>query len=142
MFLLFKLPAAYICGVRVRELNERFCSVSVKHRWINQNPFKSIYFAVLAMAAEMSTGAIVLANIKKSGRKVSMLVTANRATFNKKATGRITFKCSDGKLVSDVMEKAIITGEAQVLWLKSIGTDENENQVTEMEFEWSIKLKV
>jgi len=93
------------------------------------------------MAAEMSTGAIVLANIKKSGRKVSMLVTANRAKFNKKATGRITFRCSDGKLVSDVMEKAIITGEAQVLWLKSIGTDENENQVTEMEFEWSIKLK-
>ena len=39
---------------------------TVKHRWINQNPFNSMYFAVQAMAAELSTGALVMiANSKK-----------------------------------------------------------------------------
>jgi hypothetical protein len=39
--------------------------VSVKHRWINQNPFNSMYFAVQAMAAELATGALVMSDSKK-----------------------------------------------------------------------------
>ena len=66
-FLLFKLPSAFFCGVRTKEINESNCVVSVKHRWINQNPFKSMYFAVQAMAAELSTGALVMLHIKKIG---------------------------------------------------------------------------
>jgi hypothetical protein len=51
-FLMFKLPAAYICGVRVKEISAGTSIVTVRHKWINQNPFKSMYFAVQAMAAE------------------------------------------------------------------------------------------
>ncbi|PIQ17019.1 MAG: thioesterase, partial [Flavobacteriales bacterium CG18_big_fil_WC_8_21_14_2_50_32_9] len=46
------------------------------------------YFAVLAMAAELSTGALVLQKIKTSNKKVSMLVTHQKSTFLKKAKGR------------------------------------------------------
>ena len=90
-FLLFKLPSAFICGVRVKTIDENQCVVSVKHRWINQNPFNSMYFAVQAMAAELSTGALVMFQIQKSGRKISMLVANNKGNFTKKAKGRITF---------------------------------------------------
>jgi len=38
---------------------------TVKHRWLNQNPFNSMYFAVQAMAAELTTGALVMYQIKK-----------------------------------------------------------------------------
>ena len=64
VFLLFKLPSAFICGVRAKQLEATKCVVSVKHRWINQNPFNSMYFAVQAMAAELSTGALVMYQIK------------------------------------------------------------------------------
>ena len=63
-FLFFKLPSAFLCGVRVKAINEKQCVVSVKHRWINQNPFNSMYFAVQAMAAELSTGALVMYQIQ------------------------------------------------------------------------------
>jgi hypothetical protein len=43
-FYFFKLPAAFICGVRVKKLDEKECVATVKHRWINQNPFNSMYF--------------------------------------------------------------------------------------------------
>ena len=140
-FLFFKLPSAFICGVRVKELDPAKCEVSVKHRWINQNPFNSMYFAVQAMAAELSTGALVMFQIKKSNKKISMLVANNTSNFSKKATGRITFTCNDGHLIDNAIVKTITTGEGQTIWMKSIGVNEKGEQVSELNFEWSIKLK-
>ncbi|HKX87509.1 MAG TPA: DUF4442 domain-containing protein [Flavobacterium sp.] len=140
-FLFFKLPSAFWCGVRTRAINENQCVVSVKHRWFNQNPFNSMYFAVQAMAAELSTGALVMLQIKKSGKNISMLVANNKATFTKKATGRITFTCNDGHLISEAIEKTIVTGEGQTFWMKSIGVDEKGDQVSVFEFEWTIRVK-
>lgn len=71
-FIFFKLPSAFWCGVRAKSLDSDQCTVTVKHQWFNQNPFKSMYFAVQAMAAELSTGALVMYQIKKSGKKISM----------------------------------------------------------------------
>ncbi|AOW09483.1 DUF4442 domain-containing protein [Flavobacterium gilvum] len=140
-FLFFKLPSAYICGVRVKSIDNEKCVVMVKHRWINQNPFNSMYFAVQAMAAEMTTGALVMDKITKSGKKISMLVANNKSSFSKKATGRITFVCQDGHLIDDAIQKTIANGEGQTFWMKSIGTNEEGIQVSEMDFEWSIRLK-
>jgi hypothetical protein len=135
------LPAAFICGVRVKKLDETDCLVTVKHRWINQNPFNSMYFAVQAMAAELSTGALVMYQIQKSGKKISMLVANNKGNFTKKATGRITFVCKDGHLIESAIQESIATGEGQTFWMKSIGTDEKGIQVSEMDFEWSVRVK-
>lgn len=141
-FLLFKLPSAYISGVRVKEIDGVKCVVSVKHRWINQNPFNSMYFAVQAMAAELTTGALVMYHIKKSGRKISMLVANNKGNFTKKATGRIKFTCVDGHLIEDAIKQTIATGEGQTFWMKSLGVNEKGEQVSEMDFEWSIRIKI
>lgn len=140
-FLFFKLPSAYWNGVRVKQISTEECVVTVKHRWINQNPFKSMYFAVQAMAAELTTGALVMCQIKESGKKISMLVANNKGNFTKKATGRITFTCKDGHLIAEAIIKAIATGEGQTFWMKSLGIDEKGDQVSEMDFEWSIRIK-
>ncbi len=140
-FLLFKLPSAWLTGVRVKNIDAHQCEVSVKHRWINQNPFNSMYFAVQAMAAELSTGAMVIGNIQESGRKISMLVAQNKASFTKKATGRINFVCKDGHLISNAIEKTIATGEGQTFWMTSIGTNEEGVEVSTFEFEWTVRLK-
>ena len=141
-FLFFKLPSAYLSGVRVKHIDENKCVVTVKHRWINQNPFNSMYFAVQAMAAELSTGALVMLEIQKSGKKISMLVANNKSNFSKKATGRITFTCNDGVLAEKAIREAIATGEGQTFWMKSIGTNEKGEQVSEMDFEWSVRIKL
>lgn len=140
-FLFFKLPAAFWCGVRVAEISNSKCVVTVKHRWINQNPFNSMYFAVQAMAAELSTGAMVIDQIKSTGKNISMLVANNKSNFSKKATGRVTFTCNDGSLINIAIQKTIETAQGQTFWMKSIGTNEKGEQVSEMDFEWSIKLK-
>ena len=140
-FVLFKLPSAYFCGVRVKQISPEACVVSVKHRWINQNPFNSMYFAVQAMAAELTTGALVMYQIKKSDKNISMLVANNKGNFSKKAKGRITFTCTDGALIEHAIQQAIATGDGQTIWMKSTGVDEKGDKVSEMEFEWSVKVK-
>lgn len=141
VFLFFKLPSAFWCGVRVKSINNKECVVTVKHRWFNQNPFNSMYFAVQAMAAELTTGALVMGKIKESGKNISMLVANNNGNYTKKARGRITYICRDGSLIDLAIKKTIETGEGQTFWMKSIGTDEKGDQVAELNFEWSVRLK-
>ncbi len=115
--------------------------VTVTHRWINQNPFKSMFWAVQGMAAELSTGALVMDKIRKSGKRVSMLVANNKATFTKKATGKITFTCSDGLRLARTLEKAIETGEGQTCWMSATGVNEDGVVVSVFDFEWTLKVK-
>ena len=140
-FLMFKLPAAYFTGVRTKFLDDSKCIVSVKHRWINQNPFKSMFWAVQGMAAELATGALVMSKIKASGKNVSMLVANNNATFSKKATGRITFICKEGHKIDKALTKAIETNEGQTVWLTSVGTNAQGVVVSTFNFEWTLKVK-
>jgi hypothetical protein len=141
MFLMFKLPAAYFTGVRTKHLDDTTCVVSVKHRWINQNPFNSMFWAVQGMAAELTTGALVMKKIKESGKNISMLVANNNASFTKKATGRITFKCEEGLKIDEAINKAIETGEGQTVWLNVNGINAEGVQVSTFNFEWTLKVK-
>lgn len=141
MFLMFKLPSAYFCGVRTTSIDADQCTVSVKHRWINQNPFNSMFWAVQGMAAELTTGALVMSKIRNSGKNISMLVANNNASFTKKATGRITFQCNEGKKVDEAIEKAIATNEGQTVWMQATGKNSEDVEVSVFNFEWTIKVK-
>lgn len=140
-FLMFKLPSAYLCGVKLKEIDNEKAVVTVKYKWINQNPFNSMYFAVQSMASELSTGAIVIKKISESGQKISMLVTNHSGTFTKKAVGLITFTCNDGNLIDEALKRTIETGEGQTILMNSVGVDEKGDQVSAYKYEWSLKLK-
>jgi hypothetical protein len=140
-FNIFKLPAVFLTGVRVKTISNESCTVSVKYKWINQNPFKSMFWAVQGMAAELTTGALVMDKIQQSGKNISMLVLNNKASFTKKATGRITFTCKQGLEVDKAIAKTIETGEGQTIWLNSVGVNSEGIQVSEFNFEWTLKVK-
>lgn len=140
-FMFFKLPLAWIGGVRVKEITDTSCIVKIKHRWMNQNPFKSMFWAAQGMAAEMSTGVLVIQKIQESGKKVSMLVTHQQGSFTKKATGLIRFECHDGELIQQAIEASAKTGEGQVVKMKSTGYNKKDDFVSSFEFEWSLKVK-
>jgi len=139
--LLFKLPAAYLTGVRVTQLDSEQCMASVKFRWINQNPFKSMFWAVQGMAAELTTGALLISKIKTGKLDMSMLLLNASATFIKRVNGKVTFTCTDGLLVDNVIAKAIATGEGQNIRMHSIGINEEGTEVSNFSFEWTIKIR-
>lgn len=141
LFLFFKIPISWIAGVRLKEMNDEICITKVKFSWLNQNPFNSMFWAVQGMAAEFSTGFLCAEKIRKSGKKISMLVVHNQAEFTKKAVGRVTFSCHQGKELDAVLQKAIETGEGQRLTMFSEGKDQKGDLVSKFAFTWSFKVK-
>ena len=141
LFLFLKIPISWIAGVRLKEMNDEICITKVKFGWLNQNPFNSMFWAVQGMAAEFSTGFLCAEKIRKSGKKISMLVLHNQAEFTKKAVGRVTFSCLQGKELDAVLQKAIETGEGQTLTMFSEGKDQKGDLVSKFAFTWSFKMK-
>jgi hypothetical protein len=141
LFLLSKLPSAFFSGVRLREMNENKCMVTVPYKWFSRNPFRSTYFACLAMAGEMSTGALGMAYVYKRKPAVSMLVVSVRAEYQKKATGKTTFICEDGSLFRRMIDEAITTGEARTVTARSIGRNTEGEIVADIVVTWSFKMK-
>jgi phage terminase large subunit-like protein len=141
MFLLSKLPSAYFTGVRVKEANEKKCVTTVPYKWFSKNPFRSIYFASLAMAAEMSTGALALAHLYKRKPSVSMLLVKLEAEYFKKATGKTKFVCEDGELFKKAIAESIATGEVRTVKARSIGTNKAGETVADFIITWSFKAR-
>ena len=141
MFLFAKVPVAFFSGVRVKEIDEEKCIVSVPYKWLTQNPFRSTYFASLAMAAEMSTGLLGMMYVYKRNPPISMLITNMEASYSKKATGKTFFVCEAGKQIYDAIENAIATGESKSITAQSTGTNKNGELIATFLFTWSFKLK-
>lgn len=141
LFTLFKLPAAWLMGVRLTHLDEQSAIASVRHRWINQNPFQSMFWAVQGMAAEFPTGILITSEIRRQKRDISMLVLNNKANFSKKAKGRIHFTCTQGKEVKDAIASLIATRKPQTIWLDAIGKDTQGDVVSSFSFEWTLLLR-
>jgi hypothetical protein len=141
LFLFYKLPSAFFCGVRVRHADENKCVVTVPYKWLSQNPFKSTYFACLSMAAEMSTGILAMTHLHQRKPAVSMLVLDVKGNFFKKAVGRTTFTCEDGPFIKNSIEEAVSSGEGRSVTAKSTGRNANNEIVAEFEITWSFKVR-
>lgn len=141
LFLISKLPLAWIAGLRNEELNDHRAVVGIKYGYWTKNPFKSIYFAVLAMAAELSSGLLVLSKVQKSGRNISTLVLGMQAEFNKKATGKIKFICIDGTAIDQVINDSIHTKQGKTIETTSIGYNEKNEQVAKFTITWTVKCR-
>jgi hypothetical protein len=140
-YTLFKLPAAWFSGVRVKELNYETCEVIVPFKWFSQNPFRSTYFACLAMAAEMSTGVPFLMATHKESPGFSMLVTDIKGSYLKKATNLTTFVCSDVQKIFKMVEQAKVSGEGESIITETVGTDRDGDVVARFDITWSVKRR-
>ena len=140
-FLLLKLPSAFFAGLKIEALDENNAVVAVKQKWFNKNPFRSIYFAVLTMAGEMSTGVLCMGHIYKRKPAVSMLVIEQRGLFHKKATGKILFTCEDGIKIEEAVDTAVTTGNSIALTCHSKGVNSNNEMVAEFWVTWSFKTR-
>ncbi len=135
-----RFPSPVWWGLRIVSLTHLEASVSIPYGWRTQNPFRSIYFAALAGAGELSTG--VLGLVAMQNRKdISMLVVKQEAEFFKKANNTITFTCSQGQEVIDTVHKAMDTGEACPITMTSVGRNPEGEAVCEVRITWSFKRR-
>ena len=140
LFMLRKLPMAWLAGLRLAQLTPEAATVTVRYKYLTQNPFRSLYFACLAMAAELASGIQALMHVQAGG-PVSMLVTGIQGDFTKKAVGLITFTCPDGALIAQAVAESRATGEGRALTCTSTGRDEAGDVVAVFRLTWSFRAK-
>ena len=115
LYTFFNLPSGWLCGVRLKKISFKHCSTKVNLNWINNNTFKWIFWSIQGMAAELSTGILIMQASKSFKCDISMLVINNKATFTKKAKGQIVFSCDNGEAIEETFTKLLKTNKYNVL---------------------------
>ena len=138
LFLGLKLPTCFFWGIKLKELSDDSCSILIPFTWRTKNPFKSIYFAALAGAAELSTG-LIWVNLLGFKAPYSILVKGCELSFVKKSTTGITFTCEDGPKAKNLAQQLQHPGDIIELKMTAIGRNESGITVAEMIFHWTVK---
>ena len=141
MYAIQKLPLAFLTGFNIVELDDSKCVTCVKYSYLNKNPFRSTFWAVLGMAAELSTGAYALLATKGKKESIAVILVGTHAEFVKKATGISTFTCSNWLEFDKAVGRAIETGEPQKATGRSIGSNSDGETIALFEFTWSFKIR-
>ena len=145
LFFLFNVPMIWFSGMRLKHLDTKKAISKIPfrffYRWLNKNPFKSIYFAVQCIGAEISTASIVALAIEGHKPSFAYIVTKMKSKYFKKATGTTTFTCNDGDKIFTAVDKALKTKEGIEIEAKTTGTLDDGTIVSEFHFTWSIKQR-
>ncbi len=140
-FFLAKVPMLFFAGVKLTHLDKDSAKAVVPFRWINRNPFESMYFAVQSMAAEVSTAMLCIPALKAASAPVASLVIDVQADFVKKSVAATTFTCNDGAAAVAAIEQAITTGEPSTFKARTVGTMPDGTVVAEFVFTWSFRVR-
>ena len=138
IFTALSMPAAWFSGIRMDKIDHETCTTSLPGGWRSQNPFKTMYWAVQGMGAELATGAAPFAISRSMDERLRMFVVGTEAKFVKRAKGRITFTCNDVAKARVAIEESLNTGEAVEIDLISQGKDSEGEIVSEWVFKWNL----
>lgn len=139
IFLLKKLPLAFLAGVKIKAVSKESGCTSLRFKWVNQNPFRSVYFAALHMAAELSSGLLLY---QYSGEdRFSMLLLKTEAQFYKKAQGMITFICKDGISAQKAIKETIKELDQTELVMNVEAKNAQNEVVASFKYTWGLKNK-
>ncbi len=133
------LPMGFLSGMKIVTLTEERCVVSVPYKRLNKNPFKSTFWAVLGMAAEMASGALLVMFTRKQKPSVAMLVVKCEGQFHKKATSLTYFTCEDGQKIRNSIEETMQTKVPVLIETTIEGRDAAGELIATFTFVWSVK---
>ena len=140
LFSALSMPTARFAGLRMDRIADEVCVTSIPGGWRSQNPFKTMYWAVQGMGAELATGAAPFAMSRAMPEKLRMFVIDCKGTFTKRAKGRITFTCDGVAAARQAIEQSMATGEAIDCELRSVGKDASSDIVSEWVFKWNFRV--
>ena len=132
------LPMGLASGMAIEFLDPDRCRVILKDRFWIHNPFGSVFWAVMSMAAELSTGSLIYAWC--SGNDVKFILTGVEGKFIKKLRGRSFYICQSGQEVKQKLESLETAGDTCTVQLPVIAQDQAGLTVAEFQFTWSLKI--
>jgi len=137
MWMLRRLPMGLFSGMVIESLDENGCKVMLKDRFWIHNPFGSVFWAVMGMAAELSTGALVYAYV--SGTNTLYILTSVQGEFLKKVRGKSFYFCPSGQDVLRSLNSLKNPGDTCTVILPVTAYDQVGQPVAEFKFYWQLR---
>ena len=137
--MLYQLPLGFLTGMHVKHMDDEKCTVAVGYKFLNRNPFKTTYWAVLGMAAEMASGILLITYTKYVSPSVATYVVGCESKFINRALGVTTFECKDAKYIKEQVKLAAETGAGYTFKSATTGYSADGTVVAEFIFTWSVK---
>src|SRR5690554_6307076 len=134
-----RMPLLAVVSPSVDVLNASRCEVAIPFGWRNRNIFGTMYFAASMMAAEMTTGGLVLFHNALRPEKFSYIVRHISADFVKPAKSAVRFECVQGEEIAAAFDEAARTGERVNRLLEVVGRRTDGVETARVKVEWSIR---
>ena len=131
----------FLSGMRVIRLDDEACEVHMRYRWLVKNPFNSTFWAVMGMAAEMTTGALILSYTQDQTPNVSFILIDMDAKFLKKAKGNVRYVCEHSAQVKKAVQEAMQDGDKHPITLPTQAYNEAGDLIAEMKFSWVLQKR-
>lgn len=135
------LPMGYLSGMRIKSLTKDSCEVGLRYKWLVKNPFKSTFWAVMGMAGEMASGALLMMYTYGQKPSIATILVSMSATFHKKGVGKMRYVCDSGAEMRRTVERAYETGEGQTIDCPVQAYNEAGELIAEFTFQWSMKVR-
>jgi acyl-coenzyme A thioesterase PaaI-like protein len=142
MFLLgfFKIPMMNFVRPQLLEIDEEKVKLKIRLRRRTKNHLNSMYFAALAVGADVAGGIQVFYFAEKHNKKVSFAFKGMNAQFLKRAESDTIFESNQGHVVAAAVKKSMESGERINDTIDVIAKNTNGEIVAT--FEMGISLKV
>lgn len=113
VFGLLKIPVIFFVGPKVIEMSDSRSVIEIPLSRRTRNHYKSMYFGVLAVGADLAAGLLAQYLGERSGKNVGILFKDFKADFLKRAEKNTRFVCEEGEKIRDAIQQAIESGERQ-----------------------------
>jgi acyl-coenzyme A thioesterase PaaI-like protein len=142
LFLLgfFKIPLIWFVRPKLIHISEKEVEILIKLRRRSKNHLNSMYFGALAIGADLAGGIQAFYFADKNKIKISFAFKGLQAEFLKRAETDVTFKCSEGNLIKETVEKSIQQKERINQEIKVNAFNTNNELVATFELILSLKV--
>lgn len=137
---LFKIPILYFVGPKLILITDSECIIRIKLRRRTKNHLNSMYFAALAVGADVAAGIHAFYFSEKHKVKISLAFKSMQAEFIKRADTDIYFCCNQGELINKMIQDSIIEKHRinRIVYVKAM----NKDQEVVATFNMELSLKV
>jgi len=139
-----KIPMLAFVGPKIMSVNEQSVIVRIPFNWRTKNHLGSMYFGVLAAGADTAGAFMAMDAIWRSGRKIDLVFKDFKATFLRRATGDVDFRCTVGDQIGGLVQEAIATGDRHEMTVPVtavVPSQDPEQLVATFELTLSIKRR-
>ena len=108
---------------KIVELSPERCIVKIPLNWITRRrDIHAMYLGTLCMGADVAAGLIAFKLVNEKKLRVNFLFKDMKAEFLKRAEGPVFFTNNEGRMIQDMLQRAMETGERQEATVPVIAT--------------------